>query len=757
MERVGMESGENGAAILVFSHLRYDFVYQRPQQVVSRLARKHRVLFVEEPLRTDGPPRLRTWQPEVNVQVLQPQTPLAAPGFHDDQVPMLRELLQSTLAGLERPVVWMYTPMALPLVADIDPRAVVYDCMDELSAFRFAPRQLQQRETALLKRADVVFTGGRSLFRAKSSRHPAVLCLPSAVDAAHFCPSPQWRDPWPHLGHPRLGYCGVIDERIDLALLDRLARDRAEWQVFMVGPVLKIDAATLPRRDNLHWLGQQAFDSLPRLFAHWDVCLMPFALNEATRYLSPTKTLEYMAAGKPIVSTRVRDVADCYPSIVQVADTATAFVRACEAALGETEPQRTVRRETMQALAADQSWDATVALMENAVFGPRRRATAAKYENVVVGAGPTGLAATLGLSQDTLLVERADRIGGQCRSIERDGYTFDNAGRVMCSRDPYVCALYERLLGANVHWQNAATWIFEDGELQAAPATDGTQIRFGYPLHGGLQALMDGFLPLLPGELRLNTEVVTVDAAARRVELASGEAIGYQNLIVTAPLPAVVRLLGDAAPAAVRESAAGLRWSSLRCVHLGVQRLGVTDKLWMEFPAGGQPDGVVFNRIISQTAASPTCSPPGAFGFTCEIPYAPDRPLSCTEEELIERVVADCRRIGLLRQDDRIALAFTTEVPLAHVAEDAQRERCVGRIRNWLATLDIHLAGPFAEWDSAPSNHAFLAGRRAAQRLMHRVTNAGKSMPASPSLPDASVHSYGALQYTLRSVPQRHG
>jgi protoporphyrinogen oxidase/glycosyltransferase involved in cell wall biosynthesis len=752
-----MDSGDDGAAILVLSHLRYDFVYQRPQQVVSRLARKHRVLFVEEPVRSDGPPRLRTWQPDVNVQVLQPQTPLAAPGFHDDQVPVLRELLQSTLASLERPVVWMYTPMALPLVAEVDARAVVYDCMDELSAFRFAPRQLQQREAVLLKRADVVFTGGRSLYRAKSGRHPAVLCLPSAVDAAHFRPRPEWQDPWPQAGHPRLGYCGVIDERIDLGLLDRLARDRPQWQVFMVGPVLKLDPTTLPRRDNLHWLGQQAFDSLPRLFAHWDLCIMPFALNEATRYISPTKTLEYMAAGKPIVSTRVRDVADCYASVVHVADTATAFIRACEAALVEPEPQRTARREAMQALAADQTWDATVELMEHAVFGPRRRPATAKYENVVVGAGPTGLAATLGLSQDTLLVEREERIGGQCRSISRDGYTFDNAGRVMCSRDPFVSALYERLLGANVHWQKAANWIFRDGQLTAAPVEDGAETRFGYPLRGGLQALMDGFLPLLPGELRLGTEVVNVDTAARRVELSSGEIIGYQNLVVTAPLPVLVRMVGAAAPPAVREAAASLRWTSLRCVHLGVQRADVTDKLWIEFPDGGQPDGVIFTRIIGQTTASAACSPEGAFGFTCEIPHAPERPLACTGQELVERVVADCRRIGLLRNDDRIELAFSTDVPLAHVVDDPQRARCVERIRNWLAPLDIHLAGPFAEWDSAPSNHAFLAGRRAAQRLMHRVTHASKPLLPSTSSPSVSAHSYGGLQYTLRSVPRRHG
>jgi len=754
-----MQGSDEPSTILVLSHLRYDFVYQRPQHVASRLAKKHRVLFVEEPVRTSGPPRLRIWQPDVNVRVLQPQTPVAAAGFHDDQVPMLRELLQSTLAGLDRPVVWLYTPMALPLVADVDARAVVYDCMDELSAFRFAPRQLRQREAALLKRADVVFTGGRSLYRAKNGRHDDVLCLPSAVDAARFNPDEQWLDPWPHIGRPRFGFYGVIDERMDLMLVERLARTRPEWEIFMVGPVVKIDPGTLPRRDNLRWLGQQAYDSLPRMLAFWDVCIMPFALNEATRYISPTKTLEYMAAGKPIVSTRVRDVADCYATTVHVADTAMSFIRACEAALEEAEPQRAERREAMRGLASDHSWDATVARMESAVFAPRRRGTDAKYENVVIGAGPTGLAATLALSKDTLLVERADRIGGQCRSIEREGFTFDNAGRVMCSRDPYVRALYERLLGANVHWQPAATWTFRDGALEPAPVDETAETRFGYPLRGGLQALMDGFLPLLPGQLRLNTHVVTVDTAARRVGLSSGESIGYQNLVVTTALPELVQMLGEWAPAGVRESAQALRCTGLRCVHLGVQRAEVTDKLWIEFPERRATSGeIAFNRVIAQTVASAGCSPAGASGFTFEVPYSLEQPLSCTDEQLCGRVVADCHRIGLLREDDRIVLAFTTDVPYAHVVDDAQRSRRVGRIRNWLTTLDIHLAGPFAEWDTSPANHAFLAGRRAAQRLMHRMTDQNKPMSLpSTTAQSASAPSYGAMERALKSVPLRHG
>ncbi|HET9693578.1 MAG TPA: glycosyltransferase [Steroidobacteraceae bacterium] len=365
-----MDALDPGTTILVLSHLRYDYVFQRPQQLMCRLARRHRVVFVQEPVRTDGPPRLRAWQPTVNVHVLEPQTPLAAPGFHDDQLPTLRELLEPEFAKLERPVLWFYTPMALPLVANVAARKVVYDCMDELAAFRFAPRQLPQREAALLRRADVVFTGGRSLYRAKRDRHPDVWCFPSGVDARHFASRPDWTDPWPALDHPRIGYYGVIDERIDYALLDRLACERPDWHWFMVGPVTKVDPATLPRRPNLHWVGQQAFESLPRLAAAWDVCMMPFALNEATRHISPTKTLEYMAVGKPIVSTGIRDVAEPYGHVVRIADDAARFIEACEDVLAESETRRARRAREMRDLAEDSCWDVTASAMESIVFGP---------------------------------------------------------------------------------------------------------------------------------------------------------------------------------------------------------------------------------------------------------------------------------------------------------------------------------------------------------------------------------------------------
>ena len=212
---------------------------------------------------------------------------------------------------VERPILWFYTPMALQYADAITPAATVYDCMDELSAFKDAPAELHRLEAELLQQADVVFTGGISLDEAKRARHPNVHAFPSAVDAEHFgkargrLPDPADQEP---IGRPRLGFCGVIDERLDCELVASLARLRPDWQLIFVGPVVKIDPASLPRAANVHYLGGKTYDQLPGYMANWDIALMPFARNEATRFISPTKTPEYLAAGKPVVSTPITDV-----------------------------------------------------------------------------------------------------------------------------------------------------------------------------------------------------------------------------------------------------------------------------------------------------------------------------------------------------------------------------------------------------------------------------------------------------------------
>ncbi|HEX7985640.1 MAG TPA: glycosyltransferase, partial [Duganella sp.] len=358
--------------IIVFSHLRWDFVFQRPQQIMSRLAQHYRILFVEEPARREGAGALLCSSPAPNVTVCRPHTPLASVGFHDDQIALLRPLLADLAPPGDDPIVWFYTPMALPLLQPLHPRLVVYDCMDELSGFRNPPRQLLQRETALLKIADLVFTGGPSLYEAKRGRHRNVHCLPSSVDAAHFRRALDRADSHPAqaaIPHPRLGYYGVIDERFDAGLLAALADAHPEWQLVMVGPVVKIDPASLPHRPNIHYLGQQSYEALPRFLAGWDVCLLPFALNAATRYVSPTKVLEYMAAELPVVSTPIADVAGPYGEVVAIGGGHADFIAACAAALARTPAQGAATARRMRETVAGTSWNATAERMHALIDG----------------------------------------------------------------------------------------------------------------------------------------------------------------------------------------------------------------------------------------------------------------------------------------------------------------------------------------------------------------------------------------------------
>ena len=359
--------------IVVLSHLRWDFVFQRPQHVLSRLAQTRPVTVVEEPVHDpDAAPHLEFIDAAPGVTVLRPHTPVDEPGFSDAQIAAVEPLLRKW--AVETEVLgacnaWTYTPLATPLLDALEPRAVVYDCMDELSAFDHAPAELLDRERDLLARADLVFTGGPSLYRAKKDRHESVHCFPSSVDAAHFGQARPGAAPLAEpadqreLGHPRLGFFGVIDERLDREVVAELAASHPDWQIVMVGPVVKIDPASLPQAPNLHWLGGKSYDELPAYLAGWDVCLLPFARNRSTEFISPTKTLEYFAAERPTVSTPITDVAEPYADLVRLGGTPAAFVAACEDALAADEADRQRRTDAMRAVLAQTSWDATAAAM----------------------------------------------------------------------------------------------------------------------------------------------------------------------------------------------------------------------------------------------------------------------------------------------------------------------------------------------------------------------------------------------------------
>jgi protoporphyrinogen oxidase len=467
--------------------------------------------------------------------------------------------------------------------------------------------------------------------------------------------------------------------------------------------------------------------------------------------------------------------------------------------------------------------EATPLPITPALASPDGSATAAPraVRQLIIGAGPTGLAAAYYLGEggntDTMLVEREDRVGGWCRSVQEAGYTWDYAGHIMFSNDQEVLKLYDKLLGDNLHWQNREAWIYSknvytrypfqgslyglppevlkecitgaiearfgslkanfnavsrapepepanfeefiyrvwgkgiakhfavpynqklwavplnemetswlggrvplpdleqmiEGALKPTPAPMGPNARFGYPLRGGFQALMNGFLPHLKCEMALNTRVVKVSPANRTVLLDDGRTIQYETLISTMPLPALVQACGEEAPAEVQEAARGLRHVSVRCVNLGVKRENITDKHWIYYP-----EDSVFHRIFVQGNASPHCNAPGGFALTAEITYSPSKPLPCDGQALIDRVIADCRRVGLINEDDEVEVANQVDMPCAYVVYDHARAANVNRIREWMGQFGIVLAGRYSEWEYYNSDHAFVAGRKAAEQAL---------------------------------------
>jgi len=349
--------------LLCFSHLRWDFVYQRPNHLMARAARDRRVFFVEEPVTEPAPtPHVRL----VDRGGLTVVTPVLPPLGGADAGPILRDLINH-LVRTERidcPVLWYVTPMALPWTRHLEPAATVYDSMDYLPGFRGAPPGLLELEDELLARADLVFAGGASLHRRMAGRHRSAHCFPSSVDLAHFraarAARPEPADQSP-IGRPRVGYAGVVDERIDLDLIDGVAAARPEIQLVLVGPLAKIDPADIPVRPNIHRLGLKPYAELPAYLGGWDVGWMPFARNDATRYISPTKTPEYLAAGLPVVSTSIHDVVEPYGvgGLVTIADSVEDSVAAIEAAIaGRHAPQ-----DRVDAFLATTSWDRTWAAM----------------------------------------------------------------------------------------------------------------------------------------------------------------------------------------------------------------------------------------------------------------------------------------------------------------------------------------------------------------------------------------------------------
>lgn len=339
--------------MIVFCHLRWDFVYQRPQHIISRFANYMRVLFVEEPI-------LREEEGN-SVRVINDNLHILQPNIAD--IEDLDGVLYNLLGSTELPIAWFYSPSFGGVMDTFSFSTIVYDCMDELSLFKGAPKKLIEQELQLLKKATVVFTGGKSLFEAKFPLHPNVHCFPSSVDMEHFSKAQNGISipvEMESIASPVIGYYGVVDERMDLQLIEEAAKLLPECSFVFIGPVVKIQEDELPKLPNIHYLGIKSYSMLPNFLKGFDIAMMPFALNESTKYISPTKTLEYMAAGKPIISTQIKDVVRDYSGCVQLINNAQEFVMETQKILNKDVQPKT---DLYESILKKTSWDTTVSKM----------------------------------------------------------------------------------------------------------------------------------------------------------------------------------------------------------------------------------------------------------------------------------------------------------------------------------------------------------------------------------------------------------
>ena len=436
-------------ALLCFSHLRWQFVFQRPQHLMSRFARQRRTIFWEEPeaALAGSEPALgvRTCA-ETGVVVVTPSLPEDM--TEEQREPALKDLLDGFLAAEKGPFIrWYYTPMMLPFSRQVESVCTIYDCMDELANFRFAPPRLLPLEQELLDSADLVFTGGFSLYEAKKSRHPAVHPFPSSVDRAHFAQARgELEEPVDQKlsSRPRFGFYGVVDERMDLELIARVADAHPDWSLIIVGPVVKIDTAELPVRANIHYLGGKKYEELPAYLGGWDVALMPFAINDSTKFISPTKTPEYLAGGRPVVSTPITDVIRHYGDLdgVFIAGSPEEFVAACEQALALSREGEWLSQVDLKL--ANLSWDITFARMSGLIaetidaesLQPVTATATRRYDYLVVGAGFAGsvIAERLASQHDAkvMVIDRRPHVGGNAFDKK------DEAGVLIHQYGPHI-------------------------------------------------------------------------------------------------------------------------------------------------------------------------------------------------------------------------------------------------------------------------------------------------------------------------------
>jgi UDP-galactopyranose mutase len=359
--------------LICLSHIKWNFVYQRPQHLLNRFAINNRVFVIEEPVyeaqydyyEVNNP------NPKANLWVVQLYVSKCSSKEKTNHV--LKALLDSFIYTnhISEYILWYYSPMALDFTDHLLPELIIYDCMDELSAFKSPPKRIKENEIYLLDRADLVFTGGHSLYHAKKDLHHNVHAFPSSIDKSHFYRARTLdADPTDQadIPHPRFGFYGVIDERFNISLIDELSDLRPDWHFIFVGPIVKINKEKLPKKENVHFLGRKNYEQLPAYLAGWDIAMLPFALNESTKYISPTKTPEYLAGGKPVISTSIADVVNPYghKGLVHIADTAQEFIKEAEKIFKSRNNEEWLRKVDafLSAISWNRTWRKMSALID---------------------------------------------------------------------------------------------------------------------------------------------------------------------------------------------------------------------------------------------------------------------------------------------------------------------------------------------------------------------------------------------------------
>ena len=433
--------------IVCFSHLRWNFVYQRPQHLLTRFAKFNRVFVWEEPFLDASEDYYSiTQQPDSNIWIVVPHLKREhnESNINAAQNFLLNKLFQKL--EISNYLLWYYSPMALAFSGNLSPKLIMYDCMDELSGFKFAPPSLKENEARLFNLADIVFTGGNHLYSAKKNQHHNIYPLPSSIDKDHFLqaralmnePADQAIIP-----HPRIGFYGVVDERFNIELLREIATSKPEWQYVILGPIVKIDPATLPNNSNIHYLGSKNYTQLPQYLSGWDIAMMPFALNESTTYISPTKTPEYLAGGKPVISTSIKDVIMPYgeQNLVHIADTAPEFIAAAKKIFSDTNKENWLKKtDTFLAnISWDKTWDKMNKLINETIdkkLSSNQKKKKFMFDYLIIGAGLAGatLAERLATQHNkkVLIIDKRSHIAGNTYDY------YNNDGIMIHKYGPHI-------------------------------------------------------------------------------------------------------------------------------------------------------------------------------------------------------------------------------------------------------------------------------------------------------------------------------